>query len=65
MSKHVEFSIDAEGNVKIQKLEGYGSGCVEATKFLEKSLGKADEGSREYTEEINKPETSTDDYIVL
>jgi len=49
MSKHIEFSIDVEGNVKIQKLEGYGSGCVEATKFLERSLGNADESSREYT----------------
>jgi hypothetical protein len=65
MSKHIEFSIDVDGNVKIQKLEGYGAGCVEATKFLEKSLGNADESSREYTEEINKPASSTDDYIVL
>jgi hypothetical protein len=65
MSKHIEFSIDVEGNVKIQKLEGYGSGCVEATKFLERSLGNADESSREYTDEINKPESNTDDYIVL
>jgi hypothetical protein len=65
MSKHIEFSIDVEGNVKIQKLEGYGSGCVEATKFLERSLGNADESSREYTEEITKPASSADDYITL
>lgn len=65
MSKQIEFSIDVDGNVKIEKLEGYGSGCVEATKFLEKSLGVADEASRQYTDEINKPISSTDDYIVL
>lgn len=65
MSKQIEFSIDVDGNVKIEKLEGYGSSCVEATKFLEKSLGVADEASRQYTDEINKPISSTDDYIVL
>lgn len=65
MSKQIEFSIDVDGNVKIEKLEGYGSSCVEATKFLEKSLGVADEASRQYTDEINKPISNTDDYIVL
>lgn len=65
MSKLVEFSIDVEGNVKIAKLEGYGSGCIEATKFLEQALGKADECSRQCTDEINEPVSNTDDFIVL
>jgi len=65
MSKQIEFSIDVEGNVKIEKLEGYGSGCLETTKFLEKSLGAADESSRQYTDEINETASDTDNTVVL
>lgn len=65
MSKQIEFSIDVEGNVKIEKLEGYGSGCLEATKFLEKSLGSADENSRQYTDEIHKVASDTDNTVML
>jgi hypothetical protein len=67
MSKNIEFLIDREGNVKIDKLEGYGSGCLEATKFLEQALGGVDESSRRLTEEINKPisASSADEYIEL
>lgn len=52
MSKLVELSIDLEGNVKIEKLEGYGAECAEATQILEKALGKADESSRVFTDEV-------------
>jgi hypothetical protein len=55
MSKTMEFSIDPEGAVKIVKVEGFGSGCLEATKFLERALGGADETTRNLTDEINEP----------
>lgn len=55
MSKKIIFSINKEGNVTISKLEGYGSNCLDATKMLEKALGKADETSREFTDEYNDP----------
>jgi hypothetical protein len=66
MSKLIEFSIDTEGNVKIDKLEGYGSGCLETTKFLENALGEVDESSRKLTDEINESIlTERDGYIEL
>jgi hypothetical protein len=52
MSKSLTFIIDADGNVRIDKVEGYGAGCLEATKLLERRLGAADLASRKYTEEI-------------
>jgi hypothetical protein len=55
MSKNITFIIDNNGNVKVDKVEGYGSGCLEATKLIEDRLGGAEEGSREMTEEYNKP----------
>jgi hypothetical protein len=55
MSKTMEFSIDPEGAVKIVKVEGFGSGCLEATKFLERALGGADETTRNLTDERNEP----------
>ena len=55
MSKKIVFSINKEGNVTISKVEGYGSSCLDATKFIEAKLGKADEASREMTEEYEEP----------
>lgn len=55
MSKLIEFAVDTEGNVKIANVEGYGAGCLEATKWLEKVLGQADESTRTITDEINNP----------
>jgi hypothetical protein len=55
MSKQIVFSINKEGNVTINKIEGYGSSCLETTKFLEKRLGIADESSRQFTDEYEKP----------
>jgi hypothetical protein len=53
MSKRIVFKINKEGDVVIDKVEGYGSSCLEATKFLEKALGAVDEKSRRMTEEYN------------
>ena len=55
MSKKIVFNINSEGNVTIAKVEGYGSSCLDATKFIESRLGKADEASRELTEEYEEP----------
>lgn len=66
MSKLIEFAVDTEGNVKIANVEGYGAGCLEATKWLEKVLGRADETTRTLTDEINKPASiDASDYIEL
>ena len=53
MSKRIVFKISKEGDVVIDKVEGYGSSCLEATKFLERALGSADEKSRRMTDEYN------------
>jgi hypothetical protein len=55
MSKKIVFRVSKEGNVVIDKVEGYGSSCKDATQLLERALGKADEGSRKLTEEFNEP----------
>jgi hypothetical protein len=55
MSKKMTFKIDKEGNVLVEKVEGYGSSCLEVTRNLEKALGSADESTRVLTDEINKP----------
>ena len=59
MSKKIVFKINNEGNVSIDKVEGYGSSCLEATGLLERALGKAEESSRKLTDEYNDP-TATD-----
>jgi hypothetical protein len=55
MSKKIIFRINKEGNILIDKVEGYGSSCLEATKSIEKALGKANESTREMTSEYNGP----------
>jgi hypothetical protein len=55
MSKNITFIIDKDGNVKVDKVEGYGSGCLEATKLIEERLGGAEESTRNLTEEYNEP----------
>lgn len=54
MSKKIVFKIGKDGNVSIDKLEGYGSSCLDTTKMLERALGKADEDSRRMTDEYNE-----------
>lgn len=53
MSKKIIFKIGKDGNVSVDKLEGYGSSCLDATKMLERALGKADETTRKMTDEYN------------
>jgi len=60
MSKKLTFKIDKEGNVKIENVEGYGSSCLDATKFIEGALGVADESSRKLTEEYHGTVSITD-----
>ena len=55
MFKNITFIIDNNGNVKVDKVEGYGSSCLEATKLIEERLGGAEEGTRQLTEEFNEP----------
>ena len=55
MSKKMTFKINKDGNVIVDSVEGYGSACMEATKFIERALGKADESTRKTTEEYDKP----------
>lgn len=54
MSKKIIFKISKDGDVLIDKVEGYGSTCLEATKFIEKALGRADESTRRMTEEYEE-----------
>lgn len=53
MSKKIVFKIDKEGNVKIDEVTGFGGDCKNFTELLENSLGKVDEGSRNYTDEYH------------
>jgi len=53
--KYGEFTIDKEGNLSIDKLEGFGEGCADFTAPLEKRMGIPDESSRKFTEEYNEP----------
>jgi hypothetical protein len=65
MSKKLVFKIGKEGEVVIDKVEGYGSNCLEATRGIEKALGLADESSRSMTDEYNDPaETNLGEHIV-
>jgi hypothetical protein len=55
MSKKIVFKIGKDGNAAIEHVEGFGSSCMDATKFLERALGTADESSRKLTGEYNEP----------
>lgn len=55
MSKKIVIKIGKDGNVIVDKLEGYGSRCLEATRSLERALGCSDENSRRFTDEYNDP----------
>lgn len=55
MSKHIVFKITENGNVLLEEMNGYAASCVEASRALERRLGKADESSRQLTEEYDKP----------
>jgi hypothetical protein len=64
MSKKIIFKINKEGNVLIDKVEGYGSNCKDFTRLLEKSLGTADESSRQTTDEFYaSTETDNQEHI--
>jgi hypothetical protein len=54
MSKNVTFVIGKDGEVRIAELEGWGSGCLEATALLEQRLGGVDKASRQMTDEYNE-----------
>jgi hypothetical protein len=54
MSKKIIFKINKNGDVLIDKVEGYGSECLQATKFIEGRLGSADESSRKLTSEFEE-----------
>jgi len=60
MDQAITFIIDTEGNVKIAKVEGYGSECLTATKLIENRLGTALTDTRKLTYEIYHPPTSSD-----
>ena len=47
------FKINNNGDVSLDKVEGYGASCMDATKLIERALGKADESTRTLTEEYN------------
>jgi hypothetical protein len=51
MSKKIVFKINKNGEVLIDKVEGYGASCRDITSLIEQALGTADESSREYTAE--------------
>jgi hypothetical protein len=55
MSKKIVFKINQNGDILIDKVEGYGSSCLEATKDIEKALGKVNESSRKMTHEYEEP----------
>ena len=54
MSKKMKFKVDSEGDVTVEGVEGFGSGCLDATQMLEMALGKSDETSRRFTEEYEE-----------
>jgi hypothetical protein len=55
MSKKIIFKINKEGNVSIDKVEGYGSSCLDTTRIIERALGQSDESSRRITDEYLEP----------
>lgn len=64
MSKKIVFKIDKEGNVRVNDVEGYASGCLDATKAIEKALGLVDEASRRMTDEYDDViQQDTDNHI--
>jgi hypothetical protein len=66
MSKKIVFKINNDGNVAIDKVEGYGSSCLDATKLIERKLGLADESSRSMTDEYLEPvENEAEEHIQL
>jgi len=64
MSKKIVFKINKNGDVVIDKVEGYGSSCLDATKLLERKIGLADESTRKLTSEFEElPPVETDESI--
>lgn len=56
--KTLIFEIDQAGDVKTVGSTGFGESCTLATRDLEAKLGKADEGSRQMTEDFYNRETT-------
>ena len=57
--KSITFNISKDGNVTVVDAVGYGPGCTEATRNVERRLGVADNSSRAPTENMYKPEIQT------
>jgi hypothetical protein len=64
MSKKIVFKINKDGDVVIDKVEGYGSSCLDATKLLERKIGLSDESTRKFTSEFEElPPVEADESI--
>ena len=48
--RKITFTISAAGDVKLDDVQGMGTGCQQATQDIEKLLGKVDENSRATTD---------------
>jgi hypothetical protein len=64
MSKKITFRIGKDGNASIENVEGFGTSCMDATRFLEHALGNVDESSRKMTDEYNKPSEVSEEYHI-
>jgi hypothetical protein len=64
MSKKIVFKVSKDGNASIENVEGFGSSCMDATRFIEYALGSADETSRRLTEEYNEPVEVSGEYHI-
>jgi len=63
MSKKLVFKVSKEGDVVIDKVEGYGSSCMDITRQLEGALGTISD--RTMTDEYNEPvKGCTDERVV-
>ena len=60
MSKSLRYRIDVEGNLKVEKLEGFGDACKQFTAAMEKDIGTPDESTRKMTDEFDKPVQNDD-----
>lgn len=66
MSRKIVFKISKDGDVLVDKVEGFGSNCLEATRNIERALGRSDESSRRFTDEYNEPvESDHEEHIEL
>jgi len=57
-AKEIKFKIKKNGNIELLTVTGYGSACLEATRFLE-VLGDVKEETRKFTDELYIPATES------